>query len=146
MQSGIVTCLGNQLHCSEHADVRFWRLKRALEYALGLRRLPGRIWEVIFGHCTLLGLQERGSLSTFFTSYPFIRKNYYTSVLLWNSAREELVSFLGLINFLQSSWRLPWSPKGQVSDASPSGYAVCIGHWPQQKVAQHGRILERTRF
>ena len=31
------------------------------------------------------------------------------------------------------------------SDASTTGYAVCIGNWPQQKVAQHGRVLERSR-
>ena len=23
---------------------------------------------------------------------------------------------------------------------------LCVGHWPQEEVAQHGRILERTRF
>ena len=77
VQSGIVTCLGNQLGCSEHrtspTDVEFWRLKRA-QYALSLERFPGRIWEVILGHCKLLGLQERGNLSTFFTICPFIRK------------------------------------------------------------------------
>ena len=28
----------------------------------------------------------------------------------------------------------------------PSGYAVCIGKWTQQKVAQHGRVPERSRF
>ena len=39
--------------------MRFWSLKRALEYALSLWRLPGRLWEVILGHCTFLGLQER---------------------------------------------------------------------------------------
>ena len=101
VQSGIVTCLGNQLDCVEHrsspTDVRFWRLKRALVYALSLKRLPGRIWEVILGHCTFLGLQERGCLSTFFTIYPFIRKNYCTSQPLGYSAREELVCFLELI-------------------------------------------------
>ena len=111
VQSGIVACLGNQLDCLEHrsspTDVRFWRLKRALEYALSLRRLPGRIWEVILGHCTFLCLQERGSLSTFFTIYSFILKNYYTSEPLWNSARQELLFFFGLMYFLQSSWRLP---------------------------------------
>ena len=48
--------------------------------------------------------------------------------------------------FLQSSWRLPWSRIVTASDASPTGYAVCIGKWPQQKVAQHGRVLERSRF
>ena len=47
---------------------------------------------------------------------------------------------------LQSSWRLPWSPIVAASDPSLSGYAVCVGHWPQQKVAQHGRILKRPRF
>ena len=94
--------------------------------------MPERIWEVIIGHCTFLGLQERGCPSTF-TIYPFIRKYYYTSDPLWDSAREELVCFLGLMYFLQSSWRLPWSPIVTASDASPSGYAVCIGTWPQQK-------------
>ena len=37
VQSGVVTCLGNQLDFVEHrsspTDVRFWGLKRALEYA-----------------------------------------------------------------------------------------------------------------
>ena len=53
---------------------------------------------------------------------------------------------MGLMYFSQSSWRLPWSQIATASDASPSGYAVCIGKWPQQKVAQHGRVLERSRF
>ena len=62
VQSGIVTCRGDQLDCVEHrsspTDVRFWRLKRALEHALSVKRLPGRIWEVILGHCTFLGLHH----------------------------------------------------------------------------------------
>ena len=29
---------------------------------------------------------------------------------------------------------------------APTGYAVFVGKWPQQKVAQHGRVLERSRF
>ena len=72
-----------------------------------MKPLPGRIWEVILGHCTFLGLQERGCLITFFAIYPFIRKYCYTSEFLWDSARELLVCFLGLMYFLQSSWRLP---------------------------------------
>ena len=32
------------------------------------------------------------------------------------------------------------------SDASLSRHAVCWGTGPQEEVAQHGRILERTRF
>ena len=71
-----------------------------------------------------------------------IRKNNYTTVPLWNGARDELVCFLGLMYLLQSSWRLTWSPIVAASDASPSGYAVCVEQWPQQKVAQQGRILE----
>ena len=91
------------------------------------------------GRCTFLGLQERGSLSTFFTIYPFIRKNYL--------AREELVCFFGLdFFFLLSSWRFLRSPLVAAFDASPSGHAVCAGQWPQQKAAQHGRVLERNRF
>ena len=143
VQSGIVTCLGNQLGCVEHrsspTDVRFWPLKRALEYALSVKRLPARIWEVFLGHCTFLGLQERACLSTFFTVYLFIRKYHYTSEPLWG--------FSGLMYFLQSSCRLlSWSLIVAASDASPSGYAVCIGKWLQQKVAPHGRVLERSRL
>ena len=77
VQSGTVTCLGNQLdrveHRSSSTDVRFWRL------------LPGRIWEVILGHCTFLGLQERGCLGTLFTIYPFIRKYYFSSERLFGT-------------------------------------------------------------
>ena len=47
---------------------------------------------------------------------------------------------------LQSSWRLPWSRIVAASDASPTGYAVRVGQSPQQKVAQHGRVLERSRL
>ena len=83
VHSGIVICLGDQLDCvehrSSHTNMRFWRLKRALEYALSVKRLPGRIWEVTLGHCTFLGVQERDCLSTFFAIYPFIRKSYFTS-------------------------------------------------------------------
>ena len=97
LQSGIATCLGNQLDCLEHrsssTDVRFWRLKRALEHALSLRSLLGRVWEVILSHCTFLGLQERGTLSTHLP--PFIR-NHDNSKPLWDSAREELFCFFKL--------------------------------------------------
>ena len=68
-----MTCLGNQLGCSEHrtspTDVEFLAPQEA-QYALSLERFPGRIWEVILGHCKLLGLQERGNLSTFFNHFP----------------------------------------------------------------------------
>ena len=52
---------------------------------------------------------------------------------------------LGLMYFLQSSWRIPWSRIVTASDVSPCRYAVCVGQWPQHKVAQHGRVLERSR-
>ena len=150
MQSGIVTCLGNQLDCSEHrsspTDVRFRRLKRALEHAWSLRRLPGRIWEVILGHRTFLGLQERGRLSTFFTIYPCIRKNFYTSVPLWNSAREELVCFFGLdVCFCRVRGGSPAVQLLLPLMPAPLDMLCVLGK-PQQKVVQHGRILERTRF
>ena len=48
--------------------------------------------------------------------------------------------------FLQSSWRLPWSRIVTASDASPGGHAVCVGQCHQHKGAQHGRVLERSRF
>ena len=55
-------------------------------------------------------------------------KNYYTSDPLWNSAREELVCFLGLMYFCR------------VRGGSPGVQlllllmpAVCVGHWRQQK-------------
>ena len=72
VQSGNVTCLTNQLDCEVLAS------KEGSECALGVKRLPGRTWVVILGHCTFLGLQKRGCLSTSFTVYPFIRNYYYT--------------------------------------------------------------------
>ena len=118
--------------------------RRALEYALSLRCLPGRVWEVILGHCTFLQLQERGTFSTFFTIYPFIRKNYYNSEPLWNSAREELFSVFGLVYFLQSSWRLPWSRVVTATDASLSGRAVAStqGCTARANVAASSETLE----
>ena len=41
---------------------------------------------------------------------------------------------------LQSSWRLPWSRIVAAFDASPTGYAVCVGNWLEQKVAGTGEF------
>ena len=54
--------------------------------------------------------------------------------------------FFGHDAFFAEFVAFSWSPIVTASDASASGYAVCVGHWNQQKVAQHGRILERSRF
>lgn len=85
-------------------------------------------------------------LSIFHSIYAFIRKEYYTPSRLWDSVREELIAFRGLMIFLQSDWARPWNDLVACSDSSTTGYGVSTAYWPRGTVGECGRILERTRF
>lgn len=100
----------------------------------------------MLGHCTFIGLTNRLLLSIFHSIYAFIRKEYYTPSRLWDSVREELIAFRGLMIFLQSDWARPWNDLVACSDSSTTGYGVSTAYWPRGTVGECGRILERTRF
>ena len=125
---------------------RYWRVRQGLRYALSRRALPGAIWLILVGHITYCCLTNRDLMSLLFATYKFARLNLGKATPLWASAREELVSFLGLMPLLRASWTLPWCPTPVASDASEQGYGICIGDWPQGETTRVGRVPERARF
>ena len=125
---------------------RFWKVRRGLDFALSLRRLPGRVWRIILGHLTYVGLVARDSLSCFSTIYAFIEKFLDEPTPLWPTCRAELEAFRGIMVLLCSSWRGGWSPLVIATDASESGYGVTGSFWKEHEVAEVGRGLERRRF
>ena len=60
--------------------------------------------------------------------------------------RAEFTAFLGIIVFLESSWRLPWCASVYASDATEEGWGIAVGSWPVRNVASAGRQPERRRF
>ena len=125
---------------------RFWRVRQGLRYALSRRALPGAIWMVLIGHVTYCCLANRDLMCLLFATYKFARLNLARAVPLWPTARQELVSFLGLMPLLRSDWTLPWHDTPVASDASEQGYGICLGSWPKGEVAKIGRVSERARF
>ena len=56
-------------------DERLWRLRRALQFILGLKGgVHGQELEIILGHCTFCGLVAHESLSVWHCVYKFIEK------------------------------------------------------------------------
>ena len=125
---------------------RYHKVRQAITGILERKKVSGKIVEVVLGHCTFIGLTNRLLLSIFHSIYAFIRKEYYTPSRLWNSVREELIAFRGLMIFLQSDWARPWNDLVACSDSSTTGYGVSTAYWPRETVGECGRILERTRF
>ena len=53
------TRLDGQRRMTRLTPKRLWRLRQALAWALARRALPGRVWEVLLGHCTFCSLIDR---------------------------------------------------------------------------------------
>ena len=128
------------------APSRYHKLRQSITGILERKKVSGKLVEVVLGHCTFIGLTNRLLLSIFHSIYAFIRKEYYTPSRLWDSVREELIAFRGLMIFLQSDWARPWNDLVACSDSSTTGYGVSTAYWPRGTVGECGRILERTRF
>ena len=125
---------------------RFWRIRQATHAILGQRRVSGWSLEVLMGHITFCCLANRLLLGCFHTVYRFISSCYGQSEILWSEVRSELVCFLGLMEFLEADWWLPWSPEVHQSDSSLSGWGVKRATWPVEVVARCGHVSERSRF
>ena len=122
-----------------HASLaRLWKVRRAFTWALRCRRLPGRVWEALLGHATFLGLADRGSLAAFSSIYGFIHAHYWDPCPLWRSARTEVRHFLALLPLLVSDWTLQWCSNVVASDASLSGFGVCVGAWTAREAGTVG--------
>eukprot|EP00973_Karenia_brevis_P079965 11095880-Karenia_brevis.AAC.1 len=117
--------------CTRLTNKRYWRLRKGLQYVLKMRRLDGATLEVIVGHCTAAGLVAREVLSVFHSCYAFIRAHYQERVVVWQSVREELQAFYGLMPLLHADWDRRWSEQVTCYDASESAAGVVEGFWPR---------------
>ncbi|CAK0810365.1 unnamed protein product, partial [Prorocentrum cordatum] len=150
VDSDIAEALGVTLDGRKHQTLvnhrRYWKVRLALRWALSLRRLAGRELEVLLGHCTFVGLMCRETLSVRHTVYTFIRERYWAKSDVWDSARQELECFLGLMPLLRSEWDRPWLAQVLSVDASPYGWGIASSEFGESTVKKQGRILERSRF
>ena len=142
------------LGCDLRADLlasritpeRYHNRRQALDGLLRRRRVSGRLLEVVIGHATFVGLMCRPVLSVFNTVYRFIQAHYSKPTPLWETAREELRAFKGLMIFLHADWCRGWNNYVVATDASMTGYGVVSSIWQDSDVAAVGRELERGRF
>ena len=148
--AGEVKALGVELDgislCARITSTRFHKVRQAIRSALKRRRISGRILEVIVGHATYCSLTRRPLLSIFNAEYKFIQSCYFAPVPLWESVRQELSIFAGAMLLLRSDWWRSWSPHVAMSDSSKGGFGVCCSTWPENVVAEVGRLGERSRF
>ncbi|CAK0791762.1 unnamed protein product, partial [Prorocentrum cordatum] len=150
VDSDTAEALGVTLDGQKHQTLvnhrRYWKVRLGLRWALSLRRLAGRELEVLLGHCTFVGLMCRETLSVWYTVYNFIRERYWAKSDMWESARQELECFLGLMPLLRSEWDRPWLTQVLSVDASPYGWGIASSEFGVSMVKKQGRILERSRF
>ena len=69
------------------SSVRYWRVRRCLQWALKKPRFHGRVLARLVGHLTFFGLVNRRCLSCFHTVYAFCRKYDRSVGELWPSVR-----------------------------------------------------------
>ena len=53
--------------------------------------------------------------------YRFMQREYHHRVRLWESVRQELTAFIGVLPFLYASWQDLWLPGIYAVDASEEG-------------------------
>ena len=150
VHTGSVKALGIQLDGSSKttriSPERLHKVRSGLRGLISRGRCSGRVLEIVIGHATFCGLACRLVLSVFHTTYKFIEKNYEKSCPLWDSVKDELRAFAGLMVFLESDWKRGWNTLVTSSDASEKGFGVCTSHWTSQQVAAAGRVPEKSRF
>ncbi|CAE7509286.1 unnamed protein product, partial [Symbiodinium microadriaticum] len=138
--------LRGDLLASRITPERYHRLYQAICAVLQRKRISGRLLEVIIGQATFAGLMCRPTLSVFNTVYRYINSCCYKPCVLWESARQELKAFKGLMIFLHADWTRPWNPYVTATDSSLQGFGIVSSFWRREEVAQVGRTLERSRF
>ncbi|CAK0807139.1 unnamed protein product [Prorocentrum cordatum] len=144
VDSDAAEALGVTLDGQKHQTLvnhrRYWKVRLGLRRALSLRRLAGRELEVLLGHCKFVGLMCRETLSAWHTVYTFIRERCWAKSDVWESARQELECFLGLMPPLRSEWDRPWLTQVLSVDASPYGWGIASSEFGVSTVKKQGRI------
>ena len=78
--------------------------------------------------------------------YRYIRRHYLTCEVIWDTVKDELRMFRDLMIFLESDWRRQWNPFVVATDASEAGWGISGAYWERSRVADVGRVTERSRF
>lgn len=150
IQHETVKALGCQLRgdilATRITPERFHKVRLSIEAVLRRKKVSGQVLEIVIGHATFCALTNRQLLSVFHTVYRYIRSSYYSPSILWNSVREELEAFKGLMIFLQADWWRPWNTLVSCSDSSTTGFGVSTSFWSRDTVARCGHVCERSRF
>ena len=150
VSSGTVDVLGVELEGDANRTRvqrdRLLKSRQAIGGVLQRRHLSGQVLEILVGNLTFIALVQRGALSIFHNVYKYMHAHYLKPARLWNSVREELVAFRGIMVLLVSDWWLPWRDHVVCSDASETGFGVCTSDWPAGQAAICGRVQERSRF
>ena len=103
---------------------RFANARQAIRLALRQRFLAGWQLEILVGHITVLALLRRETLAIVHATYRFMRSEYQHFSRIWNSCREELACFMGVMVLIVADWTRGWIPKVYAADASLSGYGI----------------------
>ena len=135
--------LGGQVRPTAKRD---WVLGRALLACTSGPSITGAELQVIIGHMTVRALLHRGLMCVLRHAYTFVEKSYTTRQPLWSSVVRELEIFRCLMPLAVGNLRLPWQAEVLVTDACPTGYAVCSAEAGIEEVAAVGREDERWRF
>ena len=106
--------------------------------------LPGRIREVLIGHTRVCSLTKQDLVGCFCALQSFIDKHCYDRVTIEASARAEVTAYISAMPFFLSRWAVPWKAPLMTAVASLEGYGVCTRNLEAERVAEHGRLTERS--
>ena len=131
---------------SSLAPRRFWKLRHGIDAILKAKTVIGTTLEVVIGHATFCSLLARPALSCFHSVYKYIQRIGPSRGILWDTLRDELRAFQGLMVLLVAEWDRGWVPIVLASDASEWRYGVTAMTASSSEIANIGRIAERSRF
>ena len=85
--------------------------------------------EILLGHCIYFSLVQRDLMCIFYSTYRFIRKSYYEYSPIWDSVKDELRCFRGLMIFAYSDWSRQWDGTVYCVDSSLTGFGVITSNY-----------------
>ena len=123
---------------------RMWKIVLAFEHVAYNRVSPSTMQKLL-GHAMTLCVLNRAGMSVFRKLYDFIEKNH-SPRKLFESERQEVLNFIGIIPLLYCDLRRSWSSVLTATDASPEGYGICQRIVKQEEAESLGQWNERWRF
>ena len=121
-------------------------LRRGIDAILSAKTLTGSTVNVVIGHATFCSLLARPSMTCFHSVYKYIRRLGPSRGILWDTVREELRAFQGLMKLVVAEWDRGWLPLVLASDVSERWYGITSMSTKSSEAAKVGRVAERSRF